>query len=81
MIKQYGMTLEEYDQLYEKQNGCCAICFIKEQPNKKLSIDHDHKTGKIRGLLCNPCNVSMGYAKEDIKILEKMIQYLEDHNE
>lgn len=74
------MTLEEYDILYKKQDGCCAICSIKEADKKKLSIDHDHRTGKIRGLLCNPCNVSIGYAKEDVKILEKMIQYLKDHN-
>lgn len=51
----YDMTIEEYDKLLDYQEGVCAIC---QKPSKKirLSVDHDHKTGEIRGLLCTMCN-------------------------
>lgn len=53
----YNLTDEAYDDLYKKQNGCCAICHRKEDQFKsRLSVDHDHETGEIRGLLCGFCN-------------------------
>lgn len=75
--KHYGITLEFYEKLYEKQEGKCAICGVKETIlNRKLAVDHDHDTGKIRGLLCTNCNSILGYADDNIIILEKVIKYL-----
>jgi len=71
----YGITAEVYDDLLEYQNGVCAIC---GQPDnrKMLGVDHNHATGKIRGLLCHSCNVLIGHARESSAILEKAIAYL-----
>ncbi|KKN59760.1 hypothetical protein LCGC14_0538500 [marine sediment metagenome] len=55
----YGITLAEYDEMFETQDGVCAICELPSI-NCRLSVDHDHKTGKVRGLLCHPCNMSLG---------------------
>lgn len=51
----FGITLEEYDRMFEEQNGLCAIC-RKPPKNYRLAVDHDHDTGAVRGLLCPPCN-------------------------
>ena len=73
----YNITLEEYNKLFEKQNGNCAICGKHQSYLKKgLSVDHDHVTGKIRGLLCNNCNAGIGLLKDDIKLLTIAINYL-----
>lgn len=55
----YNITLDQYDEIFEQQNGVCAICGEPEI-KKRLSVDHDHKTGKIRGLLCQRCNFNLG---------------------
>ncbi len=58
----------------------CAICGIpKEKLPMRLAVDHCHATGKIRGFLCNSCNSALGYAKDDTKILQKMIEYLNNN--
>lgn len=59
----YDLTLEEYDNIYKEQKGCCAICGVAESrvSKNRLNIDHDHKTGKVRGLLCNVCNIGLGF--------------------
>ena len=57
--KKYGITLEEYDQMFEQQGGVCAICG-EPQLGKRLSVDHSHTTGKVRGLLCYICNTRLG---------------------
>ena len=77
----YGITQLEYDQLFEKQNGLCAIWGKPETCSHKgildhLSVDHVHTTGKIRGLLCHNCNIALGNFKEDFSILENAIVYL-----
>jgi hypothetical protein len=64
-----------YNLFIKKQNNKCAICG-KPQFKKRLSIDHNHKTDKIRGLLCNNCNILIGFAKDDIEILKEAINYL-----
>ena len=80
----YGITLEQYNQLILHQNGKCAICNNKETSKncnrkiKKLSIDHNHKTGEIRGLLCDNCNNLLGRAKDNINILQNAIKYLKE---
>ena len=74
-IKSYGLTEHEYLKMLTDQNYSCAICHTK--PEKTLVIDHCHSSGRIRGLLCDHCNKALGYAKDDINILSKMIKYLE----
>ncbi len=67
-----GLPLTDRDALLEKQKHKCAIC----GDDKKLCIDHDHGTGKVRGLLCTDCNLSLGRFKDNIDILSKAITYL-----
>lgn len=74
----YGITLDQYNQMLKDQNNCCYIC--KKQFNKKPCIDHNHKTGKVRKLLCYGCNNSIGLLKEDINLFLQCIQYLKEHN-
>ena len=81
--RHYGIGLEEYNKLFEEQNGGCAICGT-ETPGgkwKNFHIDHDHETKKVRGLLCSQCNTALGLIKEDIHTLKSMIQYLESHEQ
>jgi hypothetical protein len=72
----FGITIADYDAMFDNQNGVCFICGCTPQEGKHLSIDHDHKTGKIRGLLCPNCNHALGLVKENISILKKMGDYL-----
>lgn len=73
--KKFGIGLDEYDRLFNAQNGVCAIC--KEQDTQKLAIDHDHKTGDVRGLLCRACNTGIGLLKDDAQLLKSAIDYLQ----
>ena len=72
----YGITLEKYNEIFEDQGGVCAICNTKTQ--KDLSVDHDHKTGEIRALLCAQCNFGLGNFKDNIELLKKAINYKEE---
>lgn len=74
--REYGITLAEYDSMLGQQNGVCAIC---ENPKigKPMSVDHDHKTGKVRGLLCQGCNAFLGRIGDSVRIARKIISYLE----
>ena len=75
----YKITLEQYRDLLESQKGGCAICGSSDPKRKnalRLFVDHNHKTNKIRGLLCHPCNLLMGQAEDNINILEKAISYI-----
>lgn len=72
----FGITVEQYDDLLSEQQCKCPIC-KKELDNP--CIDHDHSTGKVRGILCNSCNLGIGWLKEDIEILKASIRYLETH--
>ena len=65
-----------YNQLFSLQNGKCAICWFPED-KKKLAMDHNHKTGCIRGLLCSKCNTMLGLAKDKDYILEKAAKYID----
>lgn len=72
----YGITKKEKDEMYKKQKGLCAICHNKMKLPHDCHVDHDHKTGKIRKLLCRDCNHFIGKAKDDIQILKSAIDYL-----
>lgn len=82
----YGLSMEEYQQMLADQNGVCAICSLPETSYntrgtiKPLCVDHCHKTGKVRKLLCNACNQVIGRADDNIAILEKAIEYLKENN-
>lgn len=74
----YNISLEEYKKLLSNQDNRCIICtrHVNELPTK-LSVDHDHSTGKIRGLLCTKCNVGIGYFQDNSDLLRKTITYLD----
>ena len=75
--KAYGISLQEFNDLRVKQDFLCAICSKHEtESNKGLHTDHCHETKKIRGLLCNSCNLAIGMMKHNITLLSKAIQYL-----
>lgn len=77
----YGMTLEQYDEMLAKQDGCCALCG-SDTPKRgeRFIVDHCHKTGNVRALLCHLCNVFVGMAEDDPDRLRIAANYLETHN-
>lgn len=77
----YNITFKDYLEIWNRQEGKCAICGQLETRKVKnklsvLAVDHDHKTGKIRGLLCSKCNISLGLLNDNIDVLKNMIDYL-----
>jgi hypothetical protein len=78
--KRYKITLDQYNEMYRKQENKCGICKIHESKlTKKLNIDHDHRTGKARELLCQKCNIALSYFENfDIK---PFMEYLNKHKE
>ena len=79
LMKTYGMTLEEFDNMLVKQQHRCAICRSGSSGDSgSFRVDHNHKTGEIRGLLCNPCNLTLGNAKESINRLSACALYLKE---
>lgn len=68
--------------LYEKQNGCCAICGKSEKDNgQRLAIDHNHSTHQVRALLCKHCNTGLGAFKDDEVLMSKAIEYLKEFSD
>ena len=78
MKKNYGIGFFEYDAMFEKQNGLCAICSSPppDHHKKRLNIDHCHKSGQVRGLLCDACNRGIGLLKDSPDLMLKAISYL-----
>ena len=79
--KKLGVCNTEYDKMLVQQKGACDICKSKLNSSRytKLSVDHDHHTGKVRGLLCMQCNAAIGLMKESPIRLQNAIQYLKRH--
>ena len=77
----YNISLNDFNKLFQKQNGVCAICGKPELSTnckgkiRNLSVDHNHKTGQVRGLLCGNCNTGFGSFQENISILKSAIKY------
>lgn len=72
----YGLSWEEYQDMFERQNGVCAIC-EKTEEGRMLSVDHKHdETGKVRGLLCGSCNRALGLFKDDPELLQRAKEYV-----
>ena len=73
----YGLTSDRYTQMLDEQDGRCAVCkYIFAEG--KVSVDHDHETGRVRGLLCVKCNASIGMAGESPERLENLAEYLRE---
>lgn len=80
LLVKYGITSSDYDALRAKQNGVCAICdrpATGKRHCSKLHVDHDHKSGKVRGLLCAGCNRMIGRVKDNPDVLRRAASYLE----
>lgn len=75
--RDFNLTIQEYNKLLKKQSFCCAICKKPQSEFKiNLAVDHCHTTGKVRGLLCNVCNIGLGYFKDKKQLLFSAIEYL-----
>ena len=74
--KFFNITVEEYETIFLHQKGKCALC-AREPKNLRLAIDHDHKTGQIRGLLCMWCNKAIGFFRDDPEIVERIVAYFQ----
>ena len=75
--QKYGLTEEAYEALLEAHDYQCAICFGTEV----LCVDHDHETGKVRGILCSRCNSGIGMLRDSLLLVQKASEYLEKHIE
>jgi Recombination endonuclease VII len=78
LLRKFNITLSEYNAILEAQGGVCAICGEPERSRRKsyLAVDHCHETGKVRGLLCNQCNVGLGALGDSIEGIEAALNYL-----
>ena len=79
--RKYGLTFAEFDKMLTEQNNSCAICksSVAGGKSNRFMVDHDHETGRVRGLLCKSCNIALGEAKDDLTTLKNMINYLSKH--
>jgi hypothetical protein len=83
----FNLTIEDYENLLEEQEGKCAICGVTENKTvgtmktHNFCVDHDHETGKVRGLLCNNCNRGLGLLKDSEELLRKAARYVENYRE
>lgn len=75
-IRMYGIDVPDYERILAEQGGGCYICGKKPEPKRALDIDHDHKTNKVRGLLCSIHNRGLGMLGDDIKSIVKVLEYL-----
>jgi hypothetical protein len=86
LLRTFGITQEQYEEMFRRQNGRCGICQKRHKPYKNgkgkvrnLSVDHDHETGKVRGLLCNRCNMALGMLGDTQDGLKAALRYLRSH--
>lgn len=82
-LRRHGITPEQWDALFASQGGACASCrgvFPPSENNRDRHTDHDHETGRVRGILCSRCNTGIGLASEDPERLRMMARYLERVN-
>jgi len=87
LYKQHGITEDEYNKLFNLYDGKCHVCLQEETGRHNrtggklhLAIDHNHSTGKVRGLLCRNCNTALGLMKESPDRLKSLISYIEKYN-
>ncbi len=75
----FSMSVDDYEAMYKAQKGACGLCEKQHMGGRRLAVDHDHKTGKIRALLCGNCNRGIGYLGDDAALLRKAADYLDSH--
>jgi hypothetical protein len=86
LVRLYGITKEQYNKMFVAQNGRCAICNMpqdsgnKRDAEKVLAVDHDHKNGRVRGLLCTACNTALGRFRDDPEFIKRALGYLEKYD-
>ena len=81
LLRNYGITNEDYEAMLEEQRFCCAGCGLHQnETDKKLNVDHDHNTGAVRGLLCGNCNRALGLIRDNLQTLANLQTYLEKYN-
>lgn len=79
--RKYGITIEEYEVILKTQDGHCLFCSAnRSSTGKRLAVDHNHKTGKIRGLLCFKHNTVIGALEQQPGLLDSIVKYLKDNN-
>jgi hypothetical protein len=76
-LGKFGLTLDSYHALLEKQGDKCACCGTSYHGGRQFNVDHDHETGKVRGLLCNRCNLGLGYLDDNLAGVQRAMAYLE----
>lgn len=80
--RNFGISVKEYEEMLVKQNYRCAICGKHQsEMGKVFDVDHDHSTGKVRGLLCNSCNLAIGLLKDSCDLLIKALTYLKEKSD
>jgi hypothetical protein len=84
--QKYNLSLDDFEALLRKQGNRCAICFKSIEGEtlggvRRANVDHDHATGKVRGLLCTGCNTALGKFEDSIRLLAAAIVYLQEHEE
>lgn len=80
--KKYGITAEEFDLMFEAQGRSCVVCLRTESRGSgAFHVDHDHATGRIRGILCQPCNTTLGKCDDRPDLLRRLADYLEVHHQ
>jgi len=77
----FNITIDAYERMFRNQNGVCAICGKFNVDGRRLAVDHDHNTGRIRGLLCRMCNVFLGLIENTPGLLHKFSEYIEKFSE
>jgi hypothetical protein len=78
LMRTFGLSLDQYDSIYTKQVGLCPICRLPLPDGYAAAVDHDHHTGKVRGLLHTACNSALGFLNDDIQRLRNAVDYLEE---
>jgi hypothetical protein len=87
LLRKYGLTQEQFGYIWDKQHGRCPVCncelvlSVDRSGNKDghAHVDHDHKTGAVRGILCNHCNVGLGYFGDNLETVQAALNYLLAH--
>lgn len=78
LMRDYGMTLDDWTAMFVAQKGRCAICERHQvEVKKRLQVDHDHSTCEVRGLLCSDCNLGLGLFRDDCNTFNKAVAYLQ----
>jgi hypothetical protein len=72
-LAQYGLTVEDFDRMLAEQGGVCAIC---SREHERMCVDHCHETGKVRGILCSPCNRAIGQLGDTVEHVQRAVTYL-----